>query len=133
MSSRPASRVEVFDVLAPAGTAIASPLEVLTPFIQGDVVGIELVIPAGHNGLTGIRLAVAHAPVIPRTSGAWLIGNNESIELDTIGYPSTGAWSAFVYNRDQFDHTFHVRYLVADFVFTGNASDVLPEPTPVFV
>lgn len=113
-------------MLAPAGTLASAPLEVSTAFLPGDLVGIELNIPDGHNGLTGIRIAAAHAQVIPRTQGAWIVGNDEHLSLDTIGYPSSGAWSALVYNSDLFDHTFHLRYLVADFAYTQPPAVVAP-------
>lgn len=123
----------MFDVVAPQSTPKAAPLEVLTPWTQGELVGIELVIPDGHAGLTGLRLAVAHAQVIPYTVGAWISGNDEKIEWDTAAYVQTGAWSVFVYNTDLIDHTFHLRYLVADFALTGSQSQPAPLPTPIIV
>jgi hypothetical protein len=132
-SSRPASRVEVFDVVAPAGTAKAAPLEVPTPFMQGELVGVSIIIPDGHNGLTGIQLAVAHSQAIPFTRAAWIVGNDDEVSFDTIGYPNNGAWSAFVYNADIFQHIFHVRYEVADFAFMPAATLEAPLPTPLVV
>jgi hypothetical protein len=129
-SSRPASRIEVFDVLAPAGTLQAAPLEVPTPFAQGELVGVTIIIPDGHNGLTGIQLAVAHAQALPYTRGAWIVGNDDQPAFDTVGYPNNGAWSALVYNVDAFPHTFHVRYEVADFAYLGGepVADLLATP-----
>lgn len=132
-SLRPASRVEIFDVTAPAATPKAAPLEVATPWQQGDLVGVEIVIPAGHAGLTGLRLAAAHAQVLPYTAGAWIVGNDEKIEWELASYITTGAWSAFVYNSDVVDHTFHVRYRVADFALTGQRTEPAPLATPVIV
>lgn len=127
----PASRVEVFEVTAPAGTLPAVPVEVATGFTPGELVGLEIVIPDGHDGLTGIRLALAHAQAIPHTAGAWIIGNDETIEMDTAGYPNSGAWSAIVYNADAFDHTFHLRFYVADFALLGARLLSSPQTTPV--
>lgn len=132
-SSRPASRIEVFDVAVPAGTPKAAPIEVLTNFPQGEAVGVTIIIPDGHNGLTGIRLAIAHAQAIPATAGAWIVGNDDEIELDTIGYLNNGAWSAFAYNLDAFLHTFHVRFEVADFPLLAGVPLEAPIPTPVVV
>ena len=131
--TRPASRLERFDVTAPAGTVATAAIEVPTSWLPGELVGVLLDIPDGHNGLTGIQLALAHQPVIPRTAGAWIIGNDEHLELDTIGYLNTGAWSAFVYNTDIFDHAFHVTFLVADFAFSTTPPQPAPIATPAIV
>lgn len=119
--------MEVFDVTAPANTPKAAPLEVLTPWQQGELVGVQIVIPDGHSGLTGIFLAVAHSRVIPYTADAWIVGNDEVIDWDTAHYLNTGAWSAFVYNVDLIDHAFHLRYLVADL----NLSVAAPAPAAI--
>ena len=132
-SSRPASRVEVFDVLVPAGTAKAAPIETNTNFGAGEVVGVTIVIPDGHNGLTGIRLAIGHGQAIPATAGAWIVGNDDEIELDTVGYINNGAWSAITYNLDAFPHTFHVRYEVADFPLLAPVPAEPAIPTPLAV
>lgn len=117
-------------MLVPAGTAKTAPLEVLTSWNQGELAGCEVFIPDGHNGLTGLRIAFAHQAVIPRTQDAWIIGNDEKIEWPLSGYGNSGAWSCFVYNTDIFDHTFHVRYLVADFASLGNAGAAGPALLP---
>lgn len=125
------SRVEVFDVAAPAGTAKAAPLEVPTNFQAGELVRVRIVIPDGHNGLTGIQLAVAHAQAIPYTAGAWIVGNDDDVAFEAIGYPNSGAWSAFVYNADIFQHVFHVRYEVADFAYISRTVVAPAVPTPL--
>lgn len=121
----------MFDVTAPAGTPRTAPVEVMTSWLPGELVGVEIVVPDGHNGLTGIVLALAHSPVMPRTAGAFIIGNDDVVSFDTIGYPDSGAWSAFVYNTDIFDHTFHVRYEVADFAFLAAPDPAAPIAAPL--
>jgi hypothetical protein len=106
--------VEVFDVLVPAGTPKAAALETQTRWNPGDLVGVEVSIPDGPNGNVGFRIAFAHSPVIPRTEGAWIIGNDEKLDWPVVGYGDSGAWSVFAYNTDIFDHTLHIRYLVSD-------------------
>lgn len=130
-NTQPASRVEAFDVTIPAGTTAANPLEVATAWSPGELVGVEIVIPDGHNGLTGMRLLLAHAQAIPHTIGAWLIGNDDTLEYNILGLPNTGAWSVLGYNTDIFDHMFHVRYLVADFNYLPAATIGTPPTTPV--
>lgn len=119
MPTFPASRVEAFEVAVPAGTQKAAHFEVMTSFNAAEVIGAEIVIPRGHNYLTGLQLALAHSPVIPRTENGWLVDDGAKLAYDLTGYPNTGAWSCFGYNLDIYDHTFHVRFLLLDFAFTN--------------
>lgn len=132
-SSRPASRIESFDVTVPAGTPKGAPIEVSTPWPAGELVGIEVAIPDGPNGLVGFRILLASSQAIPSTAGAWIVGNDDRLSWDTIGYPNSGAWSVLAYNTDLFDHTFHVRYEVSDFVYTSSPAGGAAIPTPLAV
>jgi hypothetical protein len=129
----PASRIEVFDVTVPKGTPKAAPIETQTRFTPGELVGIEVKIPDGHNGLTGFRILLAGGQAIPATAGAWVSGNDDELDWNTIGYPSSGAWSMQAYNTDAFDHVFHVRYLVSDFVYNQPAATPAVVATPLAV
>lgn len=131
--TRPASRIEAFDVVAPAGTPKAAPLEVMTSFNPADLVRLEIIIPDGPRYLAGLRVALAHAPIIPQTAGSWIVANDEKLEFETAGYPNSGAWSCFVYNTDIYPHTFRVRFHLADFALTGAVPDARPMPTPFVV
>ena len=107
-------RVEVFDITAAAQTAKASAVQTAISFPPGDVVGVEIVIPDGHMGLTGIQLGQANAQTIPRTAGAFIVGNDEVIRWPTEGFLNNGKWSAIVYNTDSLPHTFHIRFLLRE-------------------
>jgi hypothetical protein len=130
---RAASRVEAFEVVAPKGTPKAAPLEVPTIFNPAELVRVEVVIPDGVTYLAGLRILLAHAQAIPATAGSWIIANDDKIELETVGYSNSGAWSVLVYNTDIFDHTFHVRYHVADFPLTAPPDTAAPIATPLQV
>jgi hypothetical protein len=107
-----ADRVEWFDVTVTAGTAKASAVESDVSFDQGEVVAIEITIPDGHAGLTGIALLQAHSQIIPNTSGSFIIGNDRTISWDLHNYLNNGNWSVRCYNTDVYDHMFHVAFLV---------------------
>lgn len=117
-----ANRFEVFDVTVPASTLKANAVETPTAFADGIVTGVEIVIPDGHAGLTGIAILQAHSQVIPWTSGAYITGNDEIIKWDTAGFIQNGAWSVSCYNSDVYAHTFHVRYLVNESTIGGPGS-----------
>ena len=109
-----AERIEWFDVTVTAGTTKAAPAETATTFDQGLVDRIEITIPDGHAGLTGIRLLQAHQPVIPSTSGSFIVGNDRTIGWDLHGYLDNGSWSVECYNTDQYDHAFHLAFLISE-------------------
>lgn len=127
---QPASRVEAFQVTCPAGVAIATPREIATTIDPGTVNRIEVDIPDGHNGVTGLRLAVAHGQVIPATTGAWIIGNDDHLAWDLYGHLDSGAWSAFVYNLGNYSHSWFVRFHVLP-VFAELGAGAAPALVPV--
>jgi hypothetical protein len=117
-----ARRVELETISCPENTPQATPVEVLTPFDPGIVVKVTIVIPDGHAGLTGITLAVAHQPIIPKNRRAvageawkYLEGNDEVIPFDLDGYPESGAWSAWLYNTDEVPHSWQIRFEVDEY------------------
>lgn len=109
-----AEREEVFDVTVTAGTKRTAPVSTSVSFAPGFVVGIEIVVPPGPAGLSGVALAQAHQPVLPRTLGAFFIGDDEIIRRDLEGYLNTGDWQVVGYNEDINDHTFEVRFQVRE-------------------
>lgn len=112
----------------PANTARAAALSTDVSFRPGVVVGVEILIPDGHLGLTGLQIATAHTPVLPYAVGQWIIGNDEKIEWALIEQPETGNWQAIAYNTDGFTHTFRIRFLVSDFATDGGAVSLLRAP-----
>jgi hypothetical protein len=110
----PFDRVEAFKVTVAAGVAQAAPAATDISFNPGEVVGIEIDIPDGHSGLTGLQIASAHQPIIPFTAGAFLIGNDDKIEWTMQGLPDTGNWQALCFNTDRFPHSFYIRFLVVE-------------------
>lgn len=108
-----AQRVEIRQVTSPAGTAQASAAETDLSFDPGIVQAIEILIPAGHAGETGIAIAQAHQVIIPYDGADWIIGDDNLLTWPVSDYLQTGSWSAFTYNADQFnDHTWYVRFHV---------------------
>lgn len=99
-----ADQIEPFTVTCAANTAISAAVEQMVTFDPAEVERIEVDIPRGHAGLTGIRLAIAHQVVIPYQSSGWLIGNANHYSFETSKYPHSGQWSAFMYNTDNRSH-----------------------------
>lgn len=109
-----ADRVEVGTVTAAAGTLVSAPATVDLSFPPGTVSEVEIVIPAGHAGLTGIALGQGGQVVIPATAGAYIIGDSDVIRWPLDGFLDNGSWFAQAYNTDVFDHQWFVRFLVTE-------------------
>ena len=108
-----AQRVEIREAVAPLGTPQSAPVEIDLSFDPGTVTEIEIVIPDGHGGATGIAIAQAHGIIIPYSGSVFIIGNNEVIHWPVQDFLNNGSWSAFVYNTDtEYDHTFYLRFLI---------------------
>lgn len=120
-----ANRIESFDVLVPAGTAKSAPQTTSVAFADGQLVRVELDVPSGHNGLTGIQILAATGQFIPYTEGAFLVANDHLFGWDVIGIIDTGSFQARCYNTDVFDHSFHLRFSVLDFAYA-----LAPTPPP---
>lgn len=122
-----AQRVEIFKVTCNANTAQSAAVETVLTFDPGIVREVEIVIPDGHAGLTGIALAVAHQVTIPATGTAWIVGNDEVVRWPLDKYLNTGAWSAFAYNTDITNsHSWYLRFLIDE--IAPPVSLTLPAP-----
>lgn len=124
----PFNRVQAFQVVAAAGTPQSAPVETDISFAPGEVVGIEIDIPDGHAGLTGLQIATAHQQLFPYTRGQWLIGNDDKIEWAVHDLADTGNWQAIWFNTDLFVHDFYIRFLVSD---NRGVARLAPFPSPL--
>lgn len=105
-----ADRVHVVAVTTPAGTPATAPLRTVLGLQTEAIERVEVVIPAGHAGLTGIALAIGDSRVIP-AEGDFITGNDEVISWPVEGSLYQGRLEVHTYNDDVFDHTHHVRVL----------------------
>lgn len=122
-----AQRVESRVVTCPAGTTEADATEADLSFQAGVVRQVEILIPDGHAGQTGIAIAQAHQVIIPATGTDWIIGNDDRIKWDIADFLDTGEWSAFVYNNGAYPHSWYLKFLVDELP----AVAVTPTPAQV--
>lgn len=125
--SAPFDRVEAVTFTVAAGTAIATPQSQDISFTPAIVVGVEIFVPSGHNGNTGLQLDEAHTQIIPNTAGDWIIANNERIEWPLQNLSNTGNWQAVGYNTGRYPHTFYIRFLLIE-IARGQEQGLLPAP-----
>lgn len=111
------------------GTAQASPAT--TQWDLGNVIieTLEIMIPKGHSGLTGIHVDYQGVALIPFSQPpVFLIAADETITVP-VGLEVGAALSVVAYNTDVFDHAFYLRAFVD--VLLGQ--DTSRDRTPVLL
>lgn len=110
----PDFRIVVATILTNAGTTQANPLK--TTINLGDVtlIDVEIVVPDGHCGATGIAVVSDGFGIAPwDPSVSYFVGNNETpvFPIDmTMGHP----FQVWTYNTGAFDHHHYLRFKVRD-------------------
>lgn len=119
------TRFESAVVTCAASVTTANPTEVVLPFNGGILRHFEIVIPAGHSGLTGIALGFGHNSIIPYGALAYYSGDDDIIRRDYGDVTHGVVWSAFLVNGDLQPHVWEVRM---DFDEIPNVPHVASEP-----
>lgn len=130
-----ASRVEQFEITTPAGTTQAAPQVTALTFLEGVVQRLELTIPGGHVGLTGLAFFHSSIQVIPFAAGTFIRGDDQVMGWDLARYPTGSKWSVRTFNTDFYPHTHYLRLLIEDIpeaptVPPAAAVPFQPEATP---
>lgn len=97
------------DVTTPANTAKASPQTTTWTKVVGNLNSIELVVPTGHAGNTGISIQANGVNYLPWGNATlWLVADN----LQRV-FPMQFVWyydlKVLTYNTDLFPHTHYLR------------------------
>lgn len=117
------------DVAVAANTAAAAATATNVALGLVIVDSIEVLIPIGHAGLTGLRVTYDGATVLPWTQDdRWLIGDDIE-RVFALGLPISHPLVVRAFNTDDtFPHTFYLniayRDQVASLEETGNAGGV---------
>lgn len=107
-----ADDIRTFTVTVPVGTLESAPQETPLALPLAVVERLDILIPSGHSGETGIALAMSGTQVIPHEESNWIVGNGSEISFPLEDYPESGDWSALAFNADVFEHSFHLRFLL---------------------
>lgn len=97
---------------AAAGVVSTAPSKQSIAFRKGIVTELQIVVPAGHAGLTGIRFTLASTTLLPITKGSWIITDDEIIRWPLAGFLESGAWGVEYYNEDIHAHDWFIRLLI---------------------
>jgi len=127
-----ATRIWETQITVPAGTPIASPVSQSWVTEDALINDIEIEIPPGHNGQTGIEILKGGSPLIPYSAGTWIIANNYSRQFPVNDYVPTADLTIVAYNTGQYPHTFYLRMTVTEYDSTaGGAASALNVPLPI--
>jgi len=115
----------------PPGTPANAPLSVKWVTEDNIIADIELEIPPGHNGLTGIRVVKSGVQLLPWSSGTFIIANDYTRVFPIGVYMPTTDLTLQGYNTGQYPHTFYLRMTVEDYnppvaQTTGDPSQAIP-------
>lgn len=122
----------VYDIAftVPAGTPRNNPVSM--PWVTEDntIEDIELEIPPGHNGLTGIRVVKGGVQLIPWSAGTWIVANDYNRVFSIGAYLPTSDVTLQAYNTGAYPHTFYLRMTVTDYNSPASAA-LTPAPSAV--
>lgn len=128
----PANRIEKWSVTIPANTPSSSPTTTDVSVADGYLQRVDVTIPDGHNGLTGLQLLGANGQLIPYTLGEYLVGNDQELAFDMVGVIDTGSFQVRAFNGGLFQHTFYGLFYMLDFAYqTSSTTPAAPTVVPV--
>ncbi len=109
MASSTIERIYPLTVTVPAGTAQATPVSV--PWVTEDntIVDIEVYVPPGHNGLTGIRIMKGDVQLLPFGANSWITANDYYRVFSIGGFVPTSDLKIQAYNTGNYPHSFYLR------------------------
>lgn len=103
------------ELTVPASTPPGNPTVLAVPLDDAVLVDVEIIIPAGHVALTGIRVLASHQQVIPWGNLSWIKGNDYVRVFDYNELIGASSMSVQAYNVDVMPHTFYARFHIRDF------------------
>lgn len=95
----------------PAGTPKTAPVTQAWPVYPGWLAYFIIEIPAGHAGLTGVRITYQTTAVVPFNLNNWLVGNGARFQVPWEDEVMATGLAVQGYNNDKNPHNF---YLWAD-------------------
>lgn len=101
-----------FTALVVAGTTIAAPTTFNPALPIGTLERIELQIPPGHVGTTGIRFTYSGQQIVPWSNAvAWIIGDNLDLTFP-VDFEIGNGLRVVAYNTGNYDHSFFLRFTI---------------------
>jgi hypothetical protein len=99
----------------PAGTPSNAPVSQVWRTEDNVIEDIEIEIPPGHNGLTGIRIMKGDVQLLPWSAGTFITANDYARVFPIGAYLPTGDVTLQGYNTGGYPHTFYLRMTVTNY------------------
>jgi hypothetical protein len=107
--NQPMDQLWPLTVTVPAGTAEDNPLIVPWPLVDANLDFIDIIIPDGHSGQTGIAVYWSGTQILPWGTDTWIVANDEKVHTPINSYITVSGLSVYAYNVGQFEHSFYLR------------------------
>lgn len=121
-----ATRYYVNSITVPPGTLATAP-QITTWQIEDAILArIELDIPNGHNGQTGIRVLRSQQQVIPWSNNQYLVANARLLSVDYGLELTESKLVVHTINADVFAHTFYLRATITDLPLPTSSGSSAP-------
>jgi hypothetical protein len=117
-------------VVVPEFTNEGSPVTQTITLENALLVDVEIIIPAGHGGLTGIRVRQSLQQILPWGNSSWIIADNYTRVFDINAEIGSRSISVQAFNDDTFGHTFFLRFHIRDLP-RGQQNEVLEPALPL--
>lgn len=109
-----AQRVLAFTIATPAGTAIATPQTTVCTLGPCTIDRLELKIPSGHLGFTGLAVEYGGQRIVPAFQPSnWIIGDNDLLEY-VLNFDIGASVNVKTYNTGNYTHSHYLRFLISD-------------------
>lgn len=112
--------------LIPRFTPSTAPLEFPMVTENGLLVDVEIVVPTGHVGLTGIRILQSRQQIIPWGNLSWVSGDGYSRVFLVDNEVGADSLTVQAFNDDSHQHEFQLRFHLRDLAANDPAE---PSPT----
>lgn len=100
---------------APAGTLATAPASASITVGNVILAAIEIVIPRGHNGLTGVQVLYAGQRILPFGDAADFFSGDDDDDEYPVDIEVSSPIVVKTYNVDIYEHVWLLRFKVIDF------------------
>lgn len=122
-----ATRFYFVSVAVPAGTPQTAP--VVQPVLLEDnqLDQVQVIIPDGHDGTTGLQVQWNGTTIVPYNTGAYLVGNNEEPVFPYGSEVTESGLQIAAFNTDVYEHSFFLRFQISDLTATPAVPFISPQ------
>jgi hypothetical protein len=104
-----------------SATPSTAPATFFIPLETADLVDVRIQVPAGHSGLTGIRILQSQQQIVPWGNSSWYIADDDKETFAINEQVNVNAITVQAYNTDIYEHTFYLLFHVADLTMQAAA------------